>query len=158
MTPLAPSWARGFLFSGRNEMSNLQTYQNSRLYKIRHSLAHVMAQAVLELFPTGKIAIGPPIEDGFYYDFELPRTLTPEDLQKIEARMREILAENHPFQYRQLSAAEAKALFANQPYKLELIEGLEAGGVDEYGEPTQEAPIISTYKHNGFEDLCKGPH
>ncbi|GAB4418457.1 MAG: threonine--tRNA ligase [Anaerolineae bacterium] len=129
-----------------------------QLYKIRHSLAHVMAQAVLEMFPTGKIAIGPPIEDGFYYDFDLPRPLTPEDLTALEKRMREILQGRHTFQRRELSAAEAKTLFAGQPYKIELIEGLEKGGVDEYGEPTDAPPVISTYKHDTFEDLCKGPH
>lgn len=139
-------------------MPNRQDYINSSLYKIRHSLAHVMAQAVLEMFPTGKIAIGPPIEDGFYYDFDLPRYLTPEDLGAIEKRMREILKQKHTFQRRELSAAEAKALFAGQPYKIELIEGLEKGGVDEYGEPTDSPPVISTYKHDTFEDLCKGPH
>jgi threonyl-tRNA synthetase len=141
-------------------MPNQQDYQSSHLYEIRHSLAHVMAQAVLEMFPTGKIAIGPPIEDGFYYDFDLPRHLTPEDLQAIEKRMREILKQKHGFHRRELSAAEAKTLFAEQPYKIELIEGLEKGGVDEYGEPTPlgEPPIISTYKHDTFEDLCKGPH
>ncbi len=139
-------------------MANEQDYQNSQLYKIRHSLAHVMAQAVLEMFPTGRIAIGPPIEDGFYYDFDLPRALTPEDLEKIEKRMREIIKKKFTFARRELSAAEARDLFANQPYKLELIQGLEAGGVDEYGEPTHAVPVISTYKHDTFEDLCKGPH
>jgi threonyl-tRNA synthetase len=139
-------------------MANKQDYQSSQLYKIRHSTAHVMAQAVLEMFPGGKIAIGPPIEEGFYYDFDLPRPLTPEDLKKIEKRMRNIIKGKHIFDRRELSAAEAKALFADQPYKIELIEGLEAGGVDEYGEPTDESPVISTYKHDTFEDLCKGPH
>ena len=139
-------------------MAGKQAYENSQLYKIRHSLAHVMAQAVLEMFPEGKIAIGPPVEDGFYYDFDLPRNLTPEDLEKIEKRMRNIVKKKHKFRRRELSAAAAKELFAGQPYKIELIEGLEAGGVDEYGEPTDESPIISTYKHDTFEDLCKGPH
>jgi threonyl-tRNA synthetase len=117
-----------------------------------------MAQAVLEMFPEGKIAIGPPIEDGFYYDFDLPRPLTPEDLKQIQKRMRNIIKKKHSFQRRELSAEEAKTLFADQSYKIELIEGLEAGGVDEYGEPTDEPAIISTYKHDTFEDLCKGPH
>ncbi|MBN1993935.1 MAG: threonine--tRNA ligase [Anaerolineae bacterium] len=136
----------------------LNEREKDRLYKLRHSLSHVMAQAVLEMFPMGKIAIGPPIEDGFYYDFDLPRPLTPEDLQNIEKRMRNIIKQKHIFHRRELSAAEAKELFADQPYKIELIEGLEAGGVDEYGESTNEPPIISTYKHDTFEDLCKGPH
>lgn len=139
-------------------MSHNQDYQASQLYKIRHSLAHVMAQAVLEMFPDGKIAIGPPIEDGFYYDFDLPRPLTPEDLSKIEKRMRNILKKKHTFQRRELSGAEAKDLFADQPYKIELIEGLEQGSLDENGEPLDEPVVISTYKHDTFEDLCKGPH
>jgi len=133
-------------------------YEQTNLYKIRHGLAHVMAQAVLEMFPEGKIAIGPPIDDGFYYDFDLPRPLTPQDLKKIQKRMRNIIKKKHEFQRRELSAVEAKALFADQPYKLELIEGLEQGGVDENGNPTDEPPVISTYKHDTFEDLCKGPH
>jgi threonyl-tRNA synthetase len=110
------------------------------------------------MFPDGKIAIGPPIEDGFYYDFDLPRSLTPDDLKQIEKRMRNIVKQRHTFSRRELNAGEAKTFFADQPYKIELIEGLEAGGVDEYGQPTDEPPTISTYKHDTFEDLCKGPH
>ncbi len=135
------------------------------LYKIRHSAAHVMAQAVLEIYPEAKIAIGPPIDTGFYYDFDLGkdeqgknRTFSPEDLESIEKRMRKIVGGKHPFQYREVSAAEAKALFADQPYKIELIEGLEKGGVDEYGNEVSEKPAISTYRQDSFEDLCRGPH
>ncbi len=113
----------------------------------------------MEMFPgEACIAIGPPIEDGFYYDFDLPRSLTPEDLEAIEKRMRQIIGGKHQFQYRQVSAEEAKALYADQPYKIELIDGLERGGFDEYGNPLAEAPVISTYKHDTFEDLCRGPH
>ncbi|HEY84164.1 MAG TPA: threonine--tRNA ligase [Chloroflexi bacterium] len=135
-------------------------YEQSHLYKIRHSAAHVMAQAVLEMFPKGKVAIGPPIEDGFYYDFDLPRALTTDDLKAIEKRMRNIIKKRHTFARRELSAEEAKEIFADQPYKIELIEGLETGGVDEYGEalPAGETPVISIYKHDTFADLCKGPH
>ncbi len=117
-----------------------------------------MAQAVLEKFPEAKIAIGPPIEDGFYYDFDLPRPLTEEDLAEIEARMREIIREGYDFTRREVSADEARALFADQPYKLELIEGLDRGGQDEYGEKTSEPVVISTYTQDTFEDLCRGPH
>jgi threonyl-tRNA synthetase len=117
-----------------------------------------MAQAVLEMFPDGKIAIGPAIEDGFYYDFDLPRTLLPEDLEKIEKRMREIVREDHPFVYRQVSADEARRQFADQPYKIELINDLEKGGMDEYGNPTGEPVKISFYTHGPFTDLCRGPH
>lgn len=133
--------------------------RNDPYYRLRHSLAHVMAQAVLEIFPAGKVAIGPPIEHGFYYDFDLPRPLTPEDLGEIETRMRRIIAGNHPFHYRVVSAEEARALFTEQPYKLELIAGL-ARGADEYGEVqgAEGDTVISTYKHDTFEDLCRGPH
>ena len=139
--------------------------EKDQLYKLRHSAAHVMAQAVLELYPQAKIAIGPPIDTGFYYDFDLGRdaqgklvSFTPEDLEAIEKRMRQIIGGKHPFAYRQVSADEARALFADQPYKLELIAGLEKGGVDEYGNEVQEKPVISTYKQDSFEDLCRGPH
>jgi threonyl-tRNA synthetase len=137
-----------------------ENYVGSELWKIRHSAAHVMAQAVRDLFPTGKakIAIGPPIADGFYYDFDLPRPLTPEDLEEIEKKMKKVLSEDHPFQRRELSADEARDLFKDQQYKLDLIDGLEAGGMDEYGEPLDEKPVISTYTHDDFEDLCRGPH
>jgi len=134
-------------------------YTESAIYRIRHSTAHVMAQAVSEMFPgTAKIAIGPPIEDGFYYDFELPRALTPEDLEALERRMREIIAGNHSFQRKVVTAEQARALFADQPYKLELIDGLDAGGLDEYGEPIAEKPEISIYTQDTFTDLCRGPH
>ncbi len=139
--------------------------EQDQLYKIRHSAAHVMAQAVLELYPEAKIAIGPPIDTGFYYDFDLGRdesdklrSFSPEDLEQIEKRMRQIIAGKHPFHYRQVSADEARQLFVGQPYKLELIAGLEQGGIDEYGNETAEKPAISTYRQDTFEDLCRGPH
>ncbi len=133
-------------------------YEESDLYRIRHSAAHVMAQAVVELFPEAKYTIGPPVEDGYYYDFELPRSLTPEDLQGIEKRMRQIIGGNHNFIRTVVSADEARQIFKDQPYKLELIQGLEQGGFDEYGNPLQEKPDISIYQHDKFVDLCRGPH
>jgi len=135
-----------------------ERYEDSQLYRIRHSAAHVMAQAVLEMFPEAKYTIGPPIENGFYYDFDLPRSLTPEDLQQIEKRMRQIIAGKFPFTRQVLSADEARQVFSDQPYKLELIEGLEQGGFDEYGNPLEVKPEISTYTHDHFVDLCRGPH
>ena len=137
-----------------------EKYEESELYRIRHSAAHVMAQAVMEMFEPGeaKITIGPPIENGYYYDFDLPRNLTPEDLKAIEKRMRQIIAKQHPFEKKIVSAEEAKAVFADQPYKIELIEGLEEGGFDEYGKPLEEKPEISFYSHDTFTDLCRGPH
>ncbi|MCJ7707549.1 MAG: threonine--tRNA ligase [Anaerolineales bacterium] len=136
-----------------------ESYQQSELYRIRHSAAHIMAQAVMEMFPgQARIAIGPPIEDGFYYDFELPRALTPDDLEQIERRMREIIAADVPYQRQVVSAEEARHLFTDQPYKQELIEGLEQGGVDEDGEPVDGKPEISLYTQGTFTDLCRGPH
>jgi threonyl-tRNA synthetase len=117
-----------------------------KLARMRHSAAHVMAQAVLEKFPDAKLAIGPAIDTGFYYDFDLPRTLTPEDLDGIEQRMKEIAAEGHTFNRDEISREEAVEFFNDQPYKLELIEDL----------PDEE--VISRFKHDTFVDLCRGPH
>ena len=86
-------------------------YKDSRLFRIRHSSAHVMAQAMLERFPEAGIAIGPPIEDGFYYDFDLPRPLTDEDLQWVESRMKAIIRGGYAFEYREVTADEARAQF-----------------------------------------------
>ena len=136
-----------------------------KLYRIRHSAAHVMAEAVLELYPEAKIAIGPPIDTGFYYDFDLgkegdgkPRSFSPDDLEQIEKRMRQIISGRHKFDYREVSADEARTIFHDQPYKLELIDGLAKGGVDEYGNEVKSNVVISTYKQDTFEDLCRGPH
>lgn len=118
----------------------------SALERIRHSASHVMAQAVLEMFPTGKLAIGPAIEDGFYYDFDLPRALTTDDLAQIEARMREIIAGGYPFIRQEISREEARERFKDQPYKLELLDEM----------PADE--VISIYTHATFTDLCRGPH
>ncbi len=135
-----------------------EKYEESQLYKIRHSAAHVMAQAVVEMFPEAKYTIGPPVDNGFYYDFDLPRNLTPEDLQAVEKRMRQIVQGKHEFVKKILSADEARQIFKDQPYKLELIEGLEKGGLDEYGNPLKVKPEISIYQHDTFTDLCRGPH
>ena len=135
-----------------------ERYEDSQLYKIRHSAAHVMAQAVLEFYPDTKYTIGPPVENGFYYDFDLPQPITQEDLEKIEKRMRQIIAGGHPFVKKVVSGEEARKIFANQPYKLELIDGLEKGGTDEYGNPLAEKPEISIYQSDTFTDLCRGPH
>ena len=120
--------------------------QKERLETIRHSTSHVMAEAVLKLFPGSKVAIGPAVENGFYYDFELTRPITQEDLPAIEKEMRKILSSNKDFQRKELSRAEAKAMFADQPYKLELIDGL------------PEDATISIYNQGDFTDLCRGPH
>ncbi|HLB61467.1 MAG TPA: threonine--tRNA ligase [Actinomycetota bacterium] len=121
------------------------------LHVLRHSAAHVMAQAVCDVVPGARYAIGPPIEDGFYYDFDVPRALGPEDLPRIEARMAEIVAADQPFVREELSRDEALARFADQPYKREIIEGLdEAEGAG--------AERMSVYRNGGWADLCEGPH
>jgi threonyl-tRNA synthetase len=135
-----------------------ERYEDSQLYRIRHSAAHVMAQAVLEFYPETKYTIGPPVENGFYYDFDLPEKITEDDLQKIEKRMRQIISAGHPFVKKVVSAEEARQVFKDQPYKLELIDGLEKGGLDEYGNPLAEKPVISLYQSDTFTDLCRGPH
>ncbi len=135
-----------------------ERYEDSLLHRIRHSAAHIMAQAVLEFFPGAKYTIGPPIENGFYYDFDLPQPLTETDLEKIEKRMRQIIAGGHPFLRKVITAEEARQIFKDQPYKLELIEGLEKGAFDEDGNPLTEKPEISIYQHDTFIDLCRGPH
>ena len=129
------------------ELDPLDSDQTSVLrQKIRHSAAHVMADAVMQLFPDAKMGIGPPTKDGFYYDFEVTDPFTPDDLIKIEKRMSEIISENHSFDKTTISRADAEHIFEHQPYKIELIENLESS------EP------ISTYSHGTFEDLCQGPH
>ncbi|MFQ5594622.1 MAG: threonine--tRNA ligase [Anaerolineae bacterium] len=135
------------------------------LHKLRHSAAHVMAEAVLERFPEAKLGIGPPIGNGFYYDFDLgvdetgtPRTFSPEDLAEIEERMRQIVKGRWPYKRQEVSADEARELFKANAYKLELIDELATGNVDEYGEPVDEPVPISIYSHHEFVDLCRGPH
>ena len=143
----------------------MENSEKDLLYKIRHSTAHVMAQAVIKRYPDAKLAIGPPIENGFYYDFDLgkdsdgkPIAFSPEDLEAIEKEMRRIVAGKHEFSYQEISPDEARELFKDQPYKLELIDGLIEGNVDEYGAATDETPVLSTYRQDTFEDLCRGPH
>ena len=133
-----------------------ERYEDSQLYRIRHSAAHVMAQAVLEFYPETKYTIGPPVENGFYYDFDLPEKITEDDLQKIEKRMRQIISAGHPFVKKVVSAEEARQVFKDQPYKLELIDGLEKGGLDEYGNPLAEKPVISLYQSDTFRTCAAG--
>jgi threonyl-tRNA synthetase len=124
------------------------------LVAIRHSTAHVLAQAVLSLFPGATYAIGPPIEHGFYYDFELPggATFSQDDLARIEAKMREIIASNQPFERHEVSAAEGAQLFRDHPYKREIIERVDASEISGDG-------TVSYYRNSDdFIDLCRGPH
>ena len=129
---------------------------HSDLDAMRHSAAHVMAEAVLDLFPGAKLGIGPAIADGFYYDFQLPRPLTPADLEKIESRMAESVRADHPFVRRELPPEEGRALFVerDQPFKVEILDDLAAKATAE-GKPM---PPTSVYEHGAFVDLCKGPH
>ena len=114
--------------------------------RIRHSAAHVMADVVKTLFPDAKIGIGPPTDDGFYYDFMVETPFTPDDIQRIENRMRRVIKRNHAFEYREYSRDEINELNAEEPLKLEVIAEI------------PEGEAISTYTHGGFEDLCAGPH
>ena len=131
---------------------------------LRHSTAHVMAQAVTQLFPGAKFSIGPAIENGFYYDFDLPdgRTFSDDDLTAIEARMREIIKADQPFERAELSPDEALAVFADQPYKVEIIQRVTdtAGGADEFDAGEAAAgETVSVYRNTPeFVDLCRGPH
>lgn len=124
----------------------MASQEKDKLAVIRHSTAHVMAQAVLKLFPGSKIAIGPAIENGFYYDFELTRPITQDDIPEIEKEMRRIISGDHLFERNAVSRDEAAVLFAEQPYKLELLQDL----------PADEE--VTVYRQDNFVDLCRGPH
>lgn len=123
---------------------------NSKLETVRHSLSHIMAAAVLEMFPEAKLGIGPAIENGFYYDFDLPRTLIPEDLPILEEKMRKIIGKDSPFQRTEVPIDDAskEAKTKKETYKLELLEELK----------TQKTKTVSFYRTDDFVDLCKGPH
>jgi threonyl-tRNA synthetase len=128
-----------------DKMSANDSAVNEHVEKMRHSASHIMAEAVLGMFPDARFGIGPAIEDGFYYDFELSRPLVPDDLAAIESAMKQIVAEDKPFTREEMPRAEAKKLFASQPYKLELIDEL----------PDENVTI---YRQGKFTDLCRGPH
>ncbi len=119
--------------------------KDEKLEIMRHSTSHVMAEAVQSMFPEAKFGIGPTIETGFYYDFDLPRSLTPDDLPLIENKMREIIASNTPFTGEEITKEEARKLFTAQPYKLELIDEI----------PEE---MVTIYRQGSFVDLCRGPH
>jgi threonyl-tRNA synthetase len=134
---------------------------DDQLRRIRHSCAHVLAQAVQERFGTeGKVrlGIGPPTQRGFYYDFELPRPATEEDLKALEKRMRKIIGGRHEFTQRDVSEVEARQIFADEPYKLEIIDRIVKEGIDAHGEPFDGEPQLGTYQQDTFLDLCGGPH
>jgi threonyl-tRNA synthetase len=118
---------------------------------LRHSTAHVLAQAVLSLYPSATFAFGPSVADGFYYDFDLPERITDDDLERIEARMREIIEEDQPFERQEMSRSDALQLFGDHPYKQEIIESAES-------EEGATGESVSIYRNDGFVDLCRGPH
>ena len=122
-----------------NELESLR-------HRMRHSAAHVMADAVLRLFPEAKMGIGPPTQDGFYYDFDVARPFTPEDVEEIEKLVMDTLAQGFPFRREELTREEARELFADQPYKLEIIDAI------------PDAETLTIYRHGDFVDLCQGPH
>jgi threonyl-tRNA synthetase len=123
---------------------------------MRHSAAHIMAEAVLDLIPEAKLGIGPAIKDGFYYDFDLPRSLGPQDLRAIEKRMKKSIRANHTFERREWDPDEGRSMLeaAGQDYKVEILDDLRAAA-EASGEP---APTVTTYAHGPFIDLCRGPH
>ena len=131
--------------NGGGEFEVVTIASSEGLEVLRHSTAHAMAQAIVELYPGSKLTIGPPIENGFFYDIEVAGRLTDEDLPRIEERMREIVARDLPIQREEVSKVEAEDLYVDNPYKTEIIEGLEDGE-------------ISVYKQGDFFDLCSGPH
>src|SRR5918994_1964977 len=129
----------------------LASGQEDHLAAMRHSAAHMMAAAVLELFPDAKLGIGPAIKDGFYYDFDLPRPLTPADLEQIEAKMRKQQAADLAFEHsKDLPRADAIVQLEakRQPFKVEIVDDLDES----------EGPTVSFYRHGSFEDLCRGGH
>ena len=115
-------------------------------HRMRHSAAHIMADAVLQLFPDAKVGIGPPTADGFYYDFDVDQPFTPEDLERIESLMLDTIRANAPFVREELSRDSAKSMFSSQPYKQEIIDDL------------PDETTLSIYRHGEFTDLCQGPH
>lgn len=128
---------------------------------LRHSTAHVLAQAVTQLYPGAKFSIGPAIENGFYYDFDLPddQTFHEDDLGRIEKQMKEIVKQNQPFTRSEHSMADAKELFADQPYKVEIIERVESAGADDLDAGEVSGDMISAYRNSDeFVDMCVGPH
>ena len=130
---------------GTLETGSISPVQAFR-HRMRHSAAHLMADAVLKLFPEAKMGIGPPTLDGFYYDFDVSRPFTPEDLKGIEELMIKTISSGVPFRREEMGRDESKVLFADQPYKLQIIDGL------------PEGETISIYRHGNFVDLCQGPH
>jgi len=139
--------SRSLTENGKLELIDVSSREGLEI--LRHSISHVMAQAVQDIFPGVRVSIGPAIEDGFYYDFEYGNTFTLEDLEKIETRMKEIVAADYPFMREEVSREEAIALFQGkgESYKVELLKDL-----------PEEVKTVSLYRQSGYTDLCRGPH
>lgn len=147
----------------------MKAQQSEKLHNLRHSMAHILASAVVEMFPKAQLGVGPVIENGFFYDFLLPRPLTPEDLAKLEKRMRELVKQKLAFERQELSIGEAKKFFESgkQPFKVELIKDIEKHGTTVFDEIEEQktsaknskgADTVSLYKTGKFIDLCRGGH
>jgi threonyl-tRNA synthetase len=147
--------------------------KSEKLHNLRHSLAHILASAVTEMFPKAQLGVGPVIEHGFFYDFLLPRPLTPEDIKKLEKRMRELVKQKLAFERTEMTTGEAKKYFTaqNQPFKIELIKDIEKFGttaadqilnsetdVKAGGKKPAKTEKVSLYKTGKFTDLCRGGH
>ncbi len=145
-----------FIPDGDASVSPVLAADDDGLHVLRHSTAHVMAQAVCDLFPGARYAIGPAVQDGFYYDFELPGPLTADDLPRIEERMREIAAADQPFVREELAREDALERFADQPFKTEIIQKL--SGDEEGAGEVSVGDTVSVYRNDGWGDLCLGPH
>ncbi len=131
--------------ASESQINRSELPKDERLARMRHSAAHVLAEAMVELMPEAELGIGPPIESGFYYDFRLPRPLTADDLATLEARMRKSMKGKHAFVMDSLSKAEAEQRWASQPFKLDLLKDLDEGNVTQC-------------THAKFTDLCRGGH
>ncbi len=151
----------------------MKNNKTDKLHNLRHSLAHILASAVLEMFPKAQLGVGPVIEHGFFYDFLLPRPLTPEDIKKLEKRMRELVKQKLPFEKHEMTTHEAKAYFTdhNQPFKIELIKDIEKYGttvadeilnsdakINEQKKESDKVETVTLYKTGKFTDLCRGGH
>ena len=142
-----------FVPAAEAEVEAITLASDDGLHILRHSAAHVLAQAVCDLHPGASYAIGPAIEDGFYYDFDLPEAIGKADLAKIDRRMRQIVKANQPFVREEVSRADALERLADQPFKAEIIEGLDGSDAEGVGGET-----VSLYRNGEWVDLCMGPH
>src|SRR3990172_4706742 len=140
-----------FVPAGDAKVEPVLSTEDDGLHVLRHSAAHVMAQAACHLWPGTRYAIGPPVQDGFYYDLELPGPVSESDLEAIESRMREIVEADQPFVREELSRSDALERFADQPYKREIVETLEEGEV-------AGGDTVTVYRNDAWSDLCLGPH